>query len=143
MIARDRAVISIIIRFMVSPFFWISVVLSSSHFRGETEHDVEASGDFADARSFERSKFHRHGLPLLEVLDTFPNAVFFIAGMTLDVALGGQQFFAALFDLVVNVRRAARIRHRLDGAEQIFACRSGDEAPKTLEILVAFLAIAG
>ena len=58
---------------------------------------------------------------LLGVADAAPDAVLVVAGMPLDVALRRQQVLAALLDLEVDVRRAAGVRHRLDGAEVVFA----------------------
>src|SRR5262245_55506501 len=46
----------------------------------------------------------------------------------------------AFFDLDVNVRRPAGIRHWLDGAKAILALRSGGELPEALEVCVASVA---
>jgi hypothetical protein len=58
-----------------------------------------------------------------------------------DITLGGQKIFAALADLIVNVRRPAWIRDRLDGPESVFACGTRQESSITLKVSIAFVAI--
>ena len=59
-----------------------------------------------------------------------------VARVALDVALGGEQLLPALLDLEVDVRRAAGVRDRLDGAEVVLAGRAGQEPAEALEVLV-------
>src|ERR1051325_6484702 len=63
--------------------------------------------------------------------------------MAFDVKLCREQLLAAAFDLVMNVRRAARIGQRLDGAEQIFATRTRNEPAEALKVLILLLRVAG
>jgi hypothetical protein len=66
----------------------------------------------------------------LLVAEFFPDAVAVVAGIALDGELRGQQFLAARFDLVMNVRRAPGVGHGFDGAEERLTTAAGDEAPK-------------
>ena len=80
----------------------------------------------------------RHRVARLRVADALVDEVLLVLRLALDVALGGQEFFAALPDLEVNVRGPAGVRHRLDGAEVVFAGGPGQEPAETLEVLVVF-----
>src|SRR6266545_6230112 len=114
-----------------------------SGFGRQAHDDIEARGKFANARSFERGERDRNGVALLLVLDTFPDAVLLVAGMALDVALGDELLFALHLDREMNVRRAPGVRHRFDGAEEIFAGQAGQEPAEALEVGVALVAVSG
>ena len=111
-------------------------------FRREAQHDVEARREFANAGTLERDERDGDRLPRLLILDALINTITLVAGLALDVTLRNQLLAAFHLDRVMNVRGASRIRHRLDGAEEILAGRAGEEASEALEIGIAFLAVA-
>jgi hypothetical protein len=65
-----------------------------------------------------------------------PEAVAPVALMIGDVELGGERA-TRVDDAHVNMRCAARIGDRLDGAEAILAIRIGDANTKALEVWIA------
>src|SRR5262245_15895559 len=62
--------------------------------------------------------------------------------MALYVKLSDKQFLAAALHFVMNVRRATRIRHGLDSAEQVLARGAGHETSEPLKILICRLLVA-
>src|SRR5262249_37232062 len=108
--------------------------------RRDAQDDVELRGELADPRLLERREIDAHsGLGLL-VADAAVDAVLFVAGVALDVALRAEQFLAALLNLEVDVRRGpARIEDRLDRAEIVLAVGRGHETAETLEVLVLLI----
>src|SRR5262249_49969040 len=109
--------------------------------RREPEHDVEAGGQFADARAGHRGEVDGDGFALHAVADAVVNAVAGVARVAANVALRGEFALPADLDLEVDVRRAPRVGHRLDRAEVIPAAGPGQEAAEPLEIRVAPLAV--
>ena len=107
----------------------------SGFWRG-AEDDIEAGGEFADGRTVHGVKINGDEVARFCV-DIFPDAVLFVPCISLDVALGGEQFLAALFDLEMNVRGASGVRNGFNGAEIIFAGGTGEEAAEALEVCVA------
>ncbi len=57
-----------------------------------------------------------------------------ILRMAVDEYLRGEQLSLAFVDADMDMRRAARIRHRFDGAEPVLAVRRGRERAVPLEI---------
>src|SRR5262245_42824106 len=109
--------------------------MATSIRRGHTQHDVETSRQLAHLRRRDLRKVDGDRLPSLVVAQPAVDEVTVVAGVSLDVQLRGQQFLAALLHLEMNVRRAARIRHRLDGAKVILTGRAGGEPAEALEVL--------
>lgn len=110
--------------------------------RRETHHQIEARRQFPNARTFERIKRHRHCVARLLVLKVFPDVVFLIARMALDVALGDELFFALHFDGKMNVRRASGVGNRFDGTEQIFTGGTREKSSEALEVFVTLVGVA-
>src|SRR5438552_1975184 len=102
--------------------------MSDLTLRRNAQDDVELRRQFADARAFHGGKVHDDGFAGLGVADAAQDAVPFVAGLTLDVALRGEEFLAALLDLEVDMRRPPRVRDRLDSAEIVFAAGPGQKA---------------
>src|SRR5687767_6441266 len=65
---------------------------------------------------------HQSGLRL-RVADAAEDAIALVLRVAFDVTLGDEEFLAPLLDLVMDVRRAARVGDRLDCAEVVFALR--------------------
>src|SRR5262249_30516201 len=86
---------------------------------------------------------HRDRLAGTRIADAIPDAVACVAGITLDVTLRGEQFALLALHLEMNVRRAAGVWHRLDGAEIIFASGTGEEPTVALEVFVAGSVVVG
>ena len=59
--------------------------------------------------------------------------------MPLDVALGHKLFLTLALDRHVNMGCTTRIRHGLDGSEEILTIASGQETAKALEVTVWLL----
>ena len=73
---------------------------------------------------FERLEVDRHRLAGFGVADAAVDAVALVLRMALDVALRGEVRAARPLDLEMDVRRAAGVGDRLDGAEVVLARRS-------------------
>src|SRR5207249_833298 len=108
-----------------------------SGFGGKSQHDVKSGGQFADARPLDRGEIHNHGLTRLGVFDSSEDTVALVLRLAFDVTLCGPLLAALHFEGEMNVPRAARVQHRLDGAEIILAGGACEEAAEPLEILVA------
>src|SRR5688572_2003335 len=91
-----------------------------SGFGSVTEDDVEFGGELAELGIFEGGEIDGDGVAGFGVFDSAVDAVALVAGMTFDVALRRELFFALHFHLEVNVGRTAGIGDGLDGAEEIF-----------------------
>ena len=109
----------------------------SSSLRRKSHHDVELCRQFSDARAFDGRKIHGDRGARLGIFDSLENTVALILRLALNVALRGPFLAALHFDREVNVPGAPGIKHRLDGAEIVFAAGAGEEAAKALEVLVA------
>ena len=109
----------------------------SSGRRCEAHHKIEAGGEFADTRAFNRREIHRDCGARFRIFDVHVDAVLFVLRLAFDVALRRPLVASLHFDGVMNVPRALRIQCGFDRAEIIFAGRAGQEAAKALEIRVA------
>src|SRR5207253_5281654 len=64
-----------------------------------------------------------------------------IARKTFDVALRRELLHAFALEHEMNMRAAAGIGHVFDGAEVVFAARSGEKPAESLEILIALVLV--
>src|SRR5258708_34603530 len=78
---------------------------------------------------------HRHELGIAPELAVQPVAL--VAGLALDEHLRGQAALAALEHREMDVRRAARIRHRANGPEGVAAVRVREDGTEALEVRIA------
>src|SRR5262249_54543620 len=85
----------------------------------DAKHDVEFCRHFANSRILHLLKIDGDRSAGLFLADAEIDAVAVVSVVALDVALRSQQFLAAFLDFEMNVRRAARVRHRFDRAEII------------------------
>src|SRR5262245_23979174 len=92
-----------------------------SALRRESEHDVEARGQLAGVRLFNRREIDNHGLANFGIENALEDRVALVARVPLDITLRSEFLLAFHSDGEVNMRRAARVGNRLDGAEQVFA----------------------
>jgi len=58
-------------------------------FGGKSGHNVEARGQFADARVFDRNEIRAHGRASFIAANPSPDAVLLVARIALDEELGG------------------------------------------------------
>src|SRR5262249_19343339 len=112
-----------------SPFERIGLVSSFIlPFRGsDADYDVEAGRQLAALGLLDRLEIDKDEFAVDRVAEAAEHAVGLVLRMAVDEQLRGEQLFAALPDLEVNVRSSARIRDRLDGAEVVFASQAGGE----------------
>lgn len=132
------------VRFLSGPLFikrfWLLFFSQLfSAFWCEAEHDVKYRAEFAGFGFRDWREIYRYRSAGFFVLDAHEHHVLIIALVSLDVALRHQQLFALGFDFEMNVRRAARITDRFDGAEQVFTFTPREKSSETLEIFVAFI----
>src|ERR1043166_7607654 len=113
------------------------VANDDSGFGGEPQHDVESGGQFADARPFHWGEIHNHRLARLGIFDSSKDAVARVLRLAFDVTLRGPFLAPLHLQGEMNVARAARVQHRLDGAEIVLAGGACQEAAESLEVLVA------
>src|SRR5204863_2205849 len=98
------------------------------------DDDVEAGRQLADLRLLHRREIDQDQLALERVAELAEDAVALVLGVAVDEDLRGEQLAAALLDLDVDVRRAAGVRHRLDGPEVVLAAGAGQEAAEALAV---------
>src|SRR5262249_37658363 len=91
-------------------------------------------------RLLDRGEIDEDQLAIDRLTDAAEDAVGAVLFEAADEDLRGDQLAAALLDADVDVRRAAGVRHRLDGAEVVLAGRAGGEPTVALEVRVARLA---
>src|SRR6516164_9398251 len=111
--------------------------------RRDAEDDVEVSAVLNGVRIGHPPEADGDQLAIEDAADAAVNAVARVAGMAGDEELGGQELAVAALDLEMNVRAAAGIRNRLDGAEAILALLIRSESAKALEVAVAAAAAVG
>src|SRR5437867_9390163 len=110
--------------------------------RGESKHDFEPGGEFSNARALQRIKGDYDRCPLAGVRDAPENTVAIVLGLAGDIKLSDEFRLAGRPDRKMDVPCAPRIGDGLDGAEQVFARRSGEKPPETLKVRVPDLAVA-
>src|SRR5262249_9640239 len=110
--------------------------------RRPAQNDVELGRQLADLGILHLGELDGDRLARLGIADAAVDAVLVVARLALDVALRREQLLALALDLEVDVRRAAGVGDRLEGAEVVLAAGAGQEAAEALEVLVA-LAAAG
>jgi hypothetical protein len=108
-------------------------VIRFSAFGRKSERDVEAGGQLADARLFDRREIDNYRFAGFEVTNAIEDRVAFVARVSLDITLRREFLPPFHFNDEMDVRRAAGVANGLDGAEQIFARRAGQETSETLE----------
>lgn len=97
------------------------------------EHDVQPRCEHPCRCASERDKIHSHRLACLIVTNAVAEHVLFVAWVPSDIGLRRRQLATVDADLRVNVRRASRVRHGLDGAEEILAAAGREKAAVALE----------
>lgn len=124
--------------FFVLPFYFLPCL---SRFGRKSQNDIEPRRQFADARPFDGSEIDDYGFAGLRIANASENHVALVSRIAFDIALRGE--LVAPFHLhgEVNVRSATGIWNRLDGAEQVFARRAGQEATEPLKVRVSLVAI--
>ncbi len=113
----------------------------TSRLRRVPDDEVELSRHFTHARLLDRGEVNGDRIAGFRIANAPPDPVLFVPRVPLDIALRGEELLGPLLDLVVNVGRAAGIRHGLDRAEVVFAGRAGQEAAESLKIPVALSAV--
>src|SRR5262249_27854040 len=103
----------------------------------ETDDDVESGCQFTDARPGHRHEIDKHRFARLRITNAAEHGVTFVPRLPLHVTLSRPSVAPLHFDGEMNMRGAARVRHRFDRSESVFACGSRDEAPEPLEMLIA------
>src|SRR5262245_16317996 len=105
-----------------------------SGLRCESHHDVKSGGEFADARAFDGREIHGHRGARLRIRDRLVNPVTLILWLAFDVTLRRPLLAPLHLDREMDVPRASRVKHRLDGAKIVFAAGAGQKAAEALKV---------